>query len=132
MLGLFLFLTLSMFPLQDKPPDYGDISDLKGLSTVYVSADSTEVRKYVLAELKKNRSMTIVNTADEAQLFLDCRMVRSTHFPGIPDIQDYEMTVFTMRNERRRIAWSETKSSVRYPPTLLTRDFLNALKKSQK
>ena len=63
---------------------------------------------------------------------IDCRMVRSTHFPGIPDIQDYEMTVFTIRNERRRIAWSETKGSVRYPPTLLTRDFINALKKTQK
>jgi hypothetical protein len=128
MIALLLFLTLATFPIQDTPPDYGEITDLKKLSAVYVSADSTEVRKYVLAELKKSPSLKIVNTSDDAQFFIDCRMVRSTHFPGIRDVQDFEMSVFTLRDGRKRIAWSETKASVRYPPTLLTRDFLNALK----
>ena len=47
--GLAIFLLSLAVHAQDKSlPDYGDISDLKGMSAIYVNADSTEARKSIL------------------------------------------------------------------------------------
>jgi hypothetical protein len=44
----------------------------------------------------------------------------------------FEMTAYTtIKDGRHRIAWSATKTSVRYPPMLLTRNFIKALKKAR-
>jgi hypothetical protein len=120
---------------QDKPlPEFGDITDLKGMSAVYVSADSTEARKYILAKLKEYPPLKVVASPEEAEFFLEC--ARNGHVLTsstlIPEMDTYEMIVYTVKSGRHRIAWSRTKTSVRYAPTLLTGDFIRALKKSLK
>lgn len=130
-----LLAVASSIIAQDKPlPEYGDISDLKGMSAVYVNADSTQARKYILAELKKYPTLKVVDSPDNAEFFLDC--ARNGHILTsstlIAEMDTYEMTVYTVKNGRHRIAWSRTKTSVRYAPTLLTGDFIGALKKSLK
>jgi hypothetical protein len=50
--------------------------------------------------------------------------------PFFPEIS-FEMTAYTLRDGRRRIAWSETKRSIRPEPTLHTRNFIGALKKAR-
>lgn len=130
-----LLVLLAFLTFQDKQlPEYGDISDLKGMTKVYVTADSTESRKWILDELKKSTLM-IVPSEDEAEFIIKCVRLTEEGQP-IGDIVrmpgQFEMTVYTMRNGRQRIAWSKTKSSMRPAPKLLTGDFLGALKKSQK
>jgi hypothetical protein len=127
-----IFLLSLAVRAQDKPlPEYGDIGDLKGMSKVYVNADSTEARKYILNRLKEYPSLKVVASPDEAEFFLDC--ARNGHILTsstlIPEMDTYEMTVYTINNGRHRIAWSRTKTSVRYAPTLLTGDFIGTLKK---
>lgn len=118
---------------QDKLPEYGDIVDLKDSAKVYVTTDSTESRKYILNELKKYRALDVVVSPDEGQFVLECKQTGhiTTSSDLFREMPTFEMTAYTLTNGRRRIAWSATKTSVRYPPTLLTRDFIKALKKAR-
>jgi hypothetical protein len=96
-----IFLLSLTVRAQDKPlPEYGDIGDLKGMSKVYVNADSTEARKYMLNRLKEYPSLKVVASPDEAEFFLDC--ARNGHILTsstlIPEMDTYEMTVYTINN----------------------------------
>lgn len=126
-----------MILAQDKPlPEYGDISDLKGMTKVYVSTETTQVRKYVLDELKKDRALTVVPSVEQADFILECVQkgsIGNFRMGSVAtEMPTFEMTAYTIRNGHHRIAWSKTKNSVRYPPTLLTGDFIAALKKDRK
>jgi hypothetical protein len=128
--SLLIFFLLAN--AQDKLPDYGDISDLKGLSKVYVSADSSQTRKYVLDELKNYKTLEVVSTVESAEFVLKCAAnvpVVVGSGPLTSHQEPFEMTVYTLKDGRQRIAWAETKTSLRPAPILLTRDFLKALKK---
>jgi len=121
---------------QDKLPEYGDISDLKGMTKVYVSTETTQVRRYVLDELKKDKALVVVPSVEDADFILECAQKESMgNFrmgSVATEMPTFEMIAYTLRSGRHRIAWSKTKNSVRYPPTLLTGDFIAALKKGQK
>lgn len=128
-----LFLAASV-QAQDKLPEYGTIGDLKGMARVYVATDSAQQRKFVLDELKKEKSLEVVSSPDEAQFTLKCWANAAVTFgsgPMTSHQQPFEMTAYTIKDGRQRIAWSETKTSLRYAPMLLTRDFIKALKKSK-
>jgi hypothetical protein len=133
---LLAVLAFTAFGQDKSLPEYGDISDLKGMTKVYVSTETTQVRKYILDELKKEKSLIVVSSADVADFILECaqqeRTGSLTMGAASADRYTFEMTAYLIRNHRHRIAWSESKNSVRYPPTLLTRDFINNLKKSLK
>ena len=120
----------------DKLPEYGDIADLKGMSKVYVTTDTSQVRKYVLDKLKSYPALTVTGTPEEADFILECVQTGRIGEMGggtvSIDMATFEMTAYVLKDGRKRIAWSKTKNSLRYPPTLLTGDFINALKKSQK
>jgi hypothetical protein len=118
---------------QEKLPEFGDIADLKGMSRVYVGTDSTQSRKFILDELKRYKALEVVASPDDAQFILECKQTGHIIVPEILGTEKptFEMTVYTLKDGRHRIAWSKTKNSLRYPPTLLTRDFLDALKKAR-
>jgi hypothetical protein len=120
---------------QEKLPEFGDIADLNGMSKVYVITDSTQSRKFILDELRKYKTLTleVVSSPDDAQFILECKQTGHIIVPEILGSEQptFEMTVYTLKDRRHRIAWSKTKNSMRYPPTLLTRDFLVALRKAR-
>ena len=114
---------------QEKRPDYGTIADLKGLTKVYVNAPSTERRKIILAELKKAPSLTVVNSPDQAEFFLEYRVIDETHPMAMLNFVKAEMAAYTVKDGRKRIAWSETKGETNRAD--LPRAFVKALKKAQ-
>lgn len=132
LLACLLFVSAAF--TQDKLPEYGTIADIKGMSRVYLHTDSAQVRKYVLDELKKHKALEVVPSPDDAQFILECKQTGQIEIGGslIKEMATFEMTAYTIKNSRRRIAWSATKNSLRYPPTMLTRDFIKALKKAVK
>ena len=129
---LFLILLfLVSVVAQDKLPEYGDISDLQGLSRVFVTADTTASRNFVLEELKKFSRLQVVNRSEDSDFIIECRRQGELKIDSglIQEMPEYEMTVYTLRDNKRRIAWSKTKISLRPPQKLLTRDFIKAFKK---
>ena len=74
-----------------------------------------------------------VASPDEGQFILECKQTGhiATSSDLFREMPTFELIAYTVTNGRRKIAWSATKTSVRYPPTLLTRDFINALKKAR-
>jgi len=121
---------------QEKLPEFGDIADLKSMSKVYVIADSTQARKFVLGELKKYKSLEVADSPEEGQFILECKQIGHVAVGAtggmVHEMPTFEMTAYTtLKDGRHRIAWSETKTSLRPAEELLTRDFLNALKKSR-
>jgi hypothetical protein len=121
-MALFLLVALACQQL----PTYGELSDLQGLSKVYVVADP-DARKLIIEELKKS-SLQVMADPKEAEFIIECERKEPVVTMYTQHLS-YEMTVLTIREEKRRIAWSKLKSSLRPPAKLLTRDFLKDLKK---
>ncbi|HZE69947.1 MAG TPA: hypothetical protein VE135_10545 [Pyrinomonadaceae bacterium] len=128
---LFCFsLCLSSVIAQKELPEYGDIADLKGMAKVYVTADSTAARSLILDELEKYPALEVVSLVDDGQFVLECVQTGHLAVGGlIEELPTFEMTAYTIKDGRHRVAWSRTKSSIRPAAALLTRDFIKALKK---
>jgi len=115
-------------------PEYGDIADIKDLQKVYLVADSTDARNLILKELKKYPTLIVVNSPNEAEFFLEYKVLRQEESSSglkIP-ITTSEMIVYTSKNKNRRIAWSKTENDAgisRPNEVNLTRSFIKALKK---
>lgn len=132
MKALLLILALAaIVSAQETLPDYGEITDLKGMSRVYVATDSTDSRKWILDELKKHPALKVEGSAEDADFILECKETGKvvTSSTLIPEVPTFEMRAYTVKDGRRRIAWSRTKTSLRPAPKLLTGDFLKAFKK---
>src|SRR2546425_12102987 len=112
-----LILLLLCFPVlyaqEGNLPEYGDIADLKNLQKVYLSADSTDARKLILNELKKYPNLNIVNSPDDAEFFLEYKVLRHEDATtGVfihPPVTTSEMTAYVVKDKRRRVAWSKTQ-----------------------
>jgi hypothetical protein len=133
-----VLLTSLLIPIlgQDNNlPEYGDITDVKSLQKVYLIADSTNARKLILSELKKYPSLNVVNSPDEAEYFIEYKILRQETGQTSLNItvDTSEMVVYVLRNKRRKVAWSKTQiSGITRPNEVnLTRNFLKALKKAR-
>jgi hypothetical protein len=134
-----LILLLLCFPVlyaqEGNLPEYGDIADLKNLQKVYLSADSTGARKLILNELKKYPNLNIVNSPDDAEFFLEYKVLRHEDATGVfihPPVTTSEMTAYVVKDKRRRVAWSKTQDDAgisRANEINLTRNFIKAIKK---
>ena len=128
------FLAVPMLAQDNNLPEYGDIADIKDLQKVYLVADSTDARNLILKELKKYPTLIVVNSPNEAEFFLEYKVLRqeeSSSSLKIP-ITTSEMIVYTSKNKSRRIAWSKTENDAgisRPNEVNLTRSFIKALKK---
>lgn len=137
---IFLMLIVPVIVVaQGDLPEYGDMSDIKSLSKAYLIADSTDARKMILKELGKYKNLTIVNSPDEAEFFIEYKVLKSERvqagvFMGANEATS-EMTVYTLRDKRRRIAWAKTEDNagLSKPNEInLTRNFIKALKKARR
>jgi hypothetical protein len=138
-IALLLLLAASAVTVsQEQLPEYGDVSDLKAMQKVYLSADSTDARKMILKELRKYPSLSVANSPDEAEFILEFKVLR--HEDASPGILGNlattyaEMTAYIRKEQRRRIAWSKTQddAGVSRPNEVnLTRNFLKELKKAR-
>jgi hypothetical protein len=132
----FLALFLITAFAQDILPEYGSIPDVKNLHKLYLVADSTDARKLILRELKKTPDLTVVNSPDEAEYFIEYKVLRQQTGQTSANFTIYtsEMVAYTLRNGRKIIAWSKTETSggIGKPNEVnLTRHFLKALKKAR-
>ena len=128
------FLAVPMLAQYNNLPEYGDIADIKDLQKVYLVADSTDARNLILKEMKKYPTLIVVNSPNEAEFFLEYKVLRqeeSSSSLKIP-ITISEMIAYTSKNKNRRIAWSKTENDAgisRPNEVNLTRSFIKALKK---
>ena len=121
-------------PARESLPDYGDISDLAGLNRVYVTADTTDSRKAILKELEGLKTLSVQSSPELGEFVIECREIDhggGSTGSGLRELPTLEMTVYRFVDGKKRIVWSKTKSSIRSPAMLLTRDFIKALKKSR-
>jgi hypothetical protein len=129
-------LFIPAFTQDNNLPEYGDIADLKNLQKVYLITDSTDARNFILKELKKYSALNVVNSPDEAEFFLEYKVLRhedSSVGLKIP-ITNSEMTAYILKDKNRRVAWSKTENDAgisRPNEVNLTRNFIKALKKAR-
>lgn len=134
---LLTTLLIRIFAQQDANlPEYGDISDVKNLQKLYLIADSTDARKLILRELKKYPDLTVANSSDDTEYFIEYKVLRQKTGQTSANFTIYtsEMVAYTLRNGRKRIAWSKTETSggIGKPNEVnLIRHFLDALKKAR-
>lgn len=127
-IAILIALAALTVSAQETLPDYGAISDLNGMTKVYISAQTTKQRETIIKELKKSE-LVEVDSPDQAEFFLEYRVISDHQGLGALRFLTVEMSVYTTHGERRRIAWSKTTSpAARLGEVSLTRDFLKAIK----
>ena len=112
---VFLFFVLIAFSrlalAQNDLPTIGSFDDIKGLSKTYVVADN-ESRKAILKELKKIPTITLVNTPDDAEFFLEYKTISRNEGAqiGIFKItsETGQLDVYLHRDGKKVVAWSES------------------------
>lgn len=132
---LLTSLLVRIFAQENNLPEYGEIDDVKSLQKIYLIADSTNARKLILNELKKYSGLTVVSSAQEAEYFVEYKILRQETGQTSLNItvDTSEMVVYILKDKRRRIAWSKTQISgfTRPNEVNLIRNFLKALKKAR-
>jgi hypothetical protein len=133
---LIASLLIPAFAQDNNLPEYGDIADLKNLQQVYLIADSTDARNFILKELKKYSVLNVVNSPDEAEFFLEYKVLRhEDSSAGLKTpITTSKMTAYILKNKSKRIAWSKTEDDAgisRPNEVNLARNFIKSLKKAR-
>ena len=65
--ALLLIIILSTITLAQDRPVYGEVSQLKGMTKVYVEGATSDERKMVLAQFKKDKTFTVVGRSGDAE-----------------------------------------------------------------
>jgi hypothetical protein len=103
---------LLLIALACQLPTYGEISDLKGLSKVYVVSTNEDSRKRISKALSK--SLEVVNDPDSAQFFMEytelSREAVSTTDQVNQRQQRSQMSAYVMVDKKRVIVWSDDRS----------------------
>ena len=136
-LTLAVLLTAVPTVAQENLPKIGATGGVANLHKLYLNADSTDSRKLILKELKKYPDLTVIDSPDNAEYFIDYKLLRQQTGQTSLNVTIYtsEMTAYLLREKRKIVAWSRTETSdVRGRPneTNLIRHFLDALKKSRR
>lgn len=102
----FLLLLLLAIPAYSQLPDRGLISDLKGKTRVYVIAEG-DAYKVINKAIAK--SLTVVNSEDAAEFFLEYKTVsRSTVGPTGMSLENGQLDAWLWREKKKVIAWSDS------------------------
>ena len=92
-------------------------------------------RKLILSELKKYPGLNVVSSPEEAEYFIEYKILRQETGPTSLNItvDTSEMVVYLLIDKRRRVAWSKTQiSGITRPNEVnLTRNYIKALKKAR-
>lgn len=112
-----LLFALLLFTIQDKPlPEYGTIENIKQLRRVYVAAEDTDARNWIVLLLGGYEGVEVVNNPKDAELILEYRTltrdVAANRAPYKASMsQRSEMRAYVPRPDGSQlVAWSETET----------------------
>jgi hypothetical protein len=130
-----LLLALLLLAPQELP-EYGELSELRGKTKVFIYADSPGSRKLIASEIKKQ--FQSVDSPDNADFILLYEVKASTEDRGRQrsHYMRSQLTAYVQK-ERKRILWQDDETyeesggfSLSRPNELnLAKNFLKALKK---
>lgn len=107
-LTLIVMLAFSTISFgQTDLPIIGSISDIKGLSKVYIVADN-ESRKAILKQFEKQKVLSIVEKPDDAEFFIEYKTLSRQPFTTGGTTETGQVDVFIYREKKKVIAWSES------------------------
>lgn len=120
---------------QSDLPVIGSLEDIKGLSKVYVIAD-TDSRKAIVKEIESSKGLSIVGDPADAEFFLEYKSIsKDTRQTGIFRVtsEKGQLEAFVNRGGKKIVAFSEsTTGSANKGDTAhrLTETFLKLQKKA--
>lgn len=109
-----LLLTATATAQTSDLPTYGSLADIKDAKKVYVGSENEDSRKRVIKALRKDKTLEVVNSPEDAQFFVEFgELSREATVTG--HIKEREqrnqMRVYTLTSDKRRvIVWAETAS----------------------
>mgnify|MGYP001771077515 FL=1 len=116
---------------QTELPIIGSISDIDGLSKVYLVADN-ESRKAIIKQFQKQKVLYLVEKPDDAQFFIEYKTISRQPFGIGGTTETGQMDVFIYREKKKVIAWSESTTGGGFKgdtANRLIKKFLKALNK---
>ncbi len=100
-----LILLLFAVPVLAQLPDRGSMTDLKGMSRVYVIADAANYKPVI----KQLKALTVVTRPDDAQFFLEYKTLsQSTVGVTGMHLATGEMNAYVTIDGHKILAWSDS------------------------
>lgn len=119
-MSLLILSLLLLFPIDSIAqtsdlPTYGSIGLIKNARRVFVASENEDSRKRIIKALGKDKALTVVNSPDEAQFFIEHgELSREAVVTGARTKerqQRSQMRAFVIGSDKRRIVvWSEADS----------------------
>ncbi|HMZ79160.1 MAG TPA: hypothetical protein PLL06_05630 [Acidobacteriota bacterium] len=130
----------------DNAPEYGQLSEIKGLRKVYVMSSDTQCREIIVKELNKAKIFEVVGSPEEGEfgVFYETGQGRAGWntfgFAGQFVVYSKPLQNPDPAKPRMRVLWSTQKMRVyssgitfnRHPATNATREFVKQYKKLKK
>lgn len=123
-------------------PVYGTIKDIKEFKRIYINVENEQSRERIIKTLNKSPEYQIVNDPQEAQMFLEYRVLSRDERSDTSDTDlriKSQLNAVYIKNNKRIISWSDSVDHVRktlggigfrstHNEIKLTERFLKALK----
>lgn len=127
-------------------PEYGDLSEAKGLARIYITADESKAREILVKEISKaNLGLEIVGEQDNAQVVIRYgsgggMVTYNTSVQGGALVVLVRGKEYAPQKYNPRVLWSKENTRTytsgisfsRHPATNLAREFIKAYKKMLK
>jgi hypothetical protein len=123
---LFLIALAAISFAQSELPDRGSLADIKGKSKVYIIADG-ENTKQILKAMKGQSAVVRVDRPEDAEFFLEYKEIADRRSETSLQLMVVtgQLDVYTYRDKRKVIAWTDSKvSGMHWPSLTLTKKFL--------
>ena len=129
LLPFFILLFAATMFGQSDLPDKGSLEDIKGKSKAYLVSDTLNA-KVIVKEITKDKSLTLIDKADEADFVIEFKSISSEPVgqTGM-SIMTGQMDVYIFRAGKRMIVWTDSaQKSTSYPSVALINRFIKARK----
>jgi hypothetical protein len=106
---LLAFFAVFAVAAQTDLPDKGSLSELSGKTKYYVIADGL-APKYIRGAFKKSKTLVEVNSADDAEFFVEYRTIKEADpGSGLAAMLSTEgqMDIFYRRGDKKVIVWTD-------------------------
>ena len=145
MLVLTFVVTVSFAQNSTDKPIYGEVSALRGMTKVYVEGATSDERKLILDQFKRDKTFSVVGDPSDAEFFISFgELTRMAVAAGIRPSTQYqerdEAEAYYVKDGKKVIVWQDTETldvsngfSFSFPNSVnLTRNFIKAYKKALK
>lgn len=91
-------------------PVYGELTELRGKTKAYVSADPMD-REKIIETITKNKLITVVDDPAAAEFFIQYRTTQQNQGPLGLNFATGQLEIYLKSGDQKRIVWAKSNTN---------------------